>query len=223
MGEYITVDGEEIKAGTCEEMLYVRRDEMEQWVRDGRAAAIPGNAPPATLVAVADRLFWRFPWPWEDEHDVFAIREREPFTTGGTCGDFEPPDGIEIPHARITAHFQWKGGGGGVNVYVPCPATLKYAQGPLGERKRGSGVELCSKASPRIQVRSVGKGGATLFACSYCEVLFYLDAAELARLIGADTFSSMYAGDRYEPQREGRAAIVARLRPLASDAQEATR
>jgi hypothetical protein len=65
MGEYILLDGETCKLGTCESLYYVRYSDLARWVAEGRTErAGLANAEPADYLKGAYRF--RFPFPDED-------------------------------------------------------------------------------------------------------------------------------------------------------------
>lgn len=64
MGEYILLDGQPGKIGTCEDLYYARYTDLVDWLATGRAARMPGNQEPADYLAGAYRF--RFPFPDED-------------------------------------------------------------------------------------------------------------------------------------------------------------
>lgn len=76
MGEYIKLDGELYKLGTCEDLYYVRFEQLAQWVCSGRAAYTPGNDQPANYLGNGDQSPYRFRFPFPDEDG------REPLDTG---------------------------------------------------------------------------------------------------------------------------------------------
>ncbi len=101
MGEYATFQGQSVKIGTCEDMLYLRADQRGQ-VRPERDSVDP--------VKDAESLRFRFPWPDEDH--------LEP-------GDFDDPfrklaiSGVPVP--EIEHHLVQFVAQRGYNVCLPCP------------------------------------------------------------------------------------------------------
>ncbi len=100
MGEYATriSDGERIKIGTCEEMLYLRYEDR------AKVRKVPGSLDAATTLG----LFWRLPFPDEDgilpgDYRTHGRGERLykllPKDTQGWQGsvDFAPADLAENP------------------------------------------------------------------------------------------------------------------------------
>ena len=64
MGEYILLDGQPYKVGTCEDLYYCRYADLVEWINAGRAAKMPANDEPADYLTGAYRF--RFPFPDED-------------------------------------------------------------------------------------------------------------------------------------------------------------
>ena len=73
MGEYVNLNGESIKLGTCENLYYVTYDEMVDIA--GRAKKQNGNLDPKEYLKESNGFRYRFPFPYqhyqysEDEHN----------------------------------------------------------------------------------------------------------------------------------------------------------
>ena len=110
MGEYATLNGERIKIGTCEDMLYLRADQAALVVPE------PGNVDP-----VEDRLKLRFRFPFPDEDS----------TAPGAFADHAyalPVHGVTVPDGVSHSTVQFAARAGYL-VSLPCP------EGPGGAVK----------------------------------------------------------------------------------------
>lgn len=104
MGEYAKLigSGEEVKIGTCEDMLYLRADQRHRvWPQSG-------SVDPARDAA---ELRFRFPWP--DEDNIGPGGFDDPFRKLRV--DIAPPEGFE--HGIV----QFVASAAGYNVSLPCP------------------------------------------------------------------------------------------------------
>lgn len=130
MGEYAKYHGQEIKIGTCEQMYYLRADQVEL------IQAIPHIVNPK-LRSEAEQIRFRFPFPDEDgiEPGSFSDYDRA-FPVWG----IEPPESVEHSFLQFTRNYPESGG---ILLSTPCPrskeakaAGLKFHyngySGPVG-------------------------------------------------------------------------------------------
>jgi hypothetical protein len=201
MGEYLTqlIDGEVktiTKAGTMDDFRYVRRTELEAW---GPFDAGQGTNVPEALRDSS--TLWRFPWPQEDGQAVEGI-DREMFTTLG----FRVPQGLltKVDHRTICVHVKPKGYGGGVNVFLPCPA------GPDGKSLSLSnpGASPCAN----IYGERWDEEGKcrTIFRCGWCGAPFSVPAEELEEIRDAIRSREPHSG---RDTRSWYAKVAERLQP----------
>jgi hypothetical protein len=101
MGEYARFNGQEIKIGTCEDMLYLRADQ---------AHLVTPQSGSVDPIADAEHLRFRFPWPHEDGTEPGAFKDADKAV--GLYG-LTPPEGVEHYSVQFTAR--------GYNVSLPCP------------------------------------------------------------------------------------------------------
>lgn len=103
MGEYMKskISGERVKVGTCEDLLYLRADQVGDVEPDGDADVL------ANLEA------YRFRFPWPDEDGVEPGNFDNPFRSFTVWG-IQPP--AEIEHGTV----QFKADNGYL-VSLPCP------------------------------------------------------------------------------------------------------
>jgi len=169
MGEYATIQGTELKLGTMDDFRYVRHDEVEKWHGEGSADLAEYLADESTL--------YRFPFPWEDGQSVDQAAQRNMFEPVIVL---RSPQFEGLEHHPVCKGFSFPGGGYNVNLYVPCPFTLRE-QGP-----QAGNTTLCSSL-PEFHLRVYGERwagseGRTIFACPYCEHLYSLDAPHIEAL-----------------------------------------
>lgn len=69
MGELLLFDGDVVKAGTCEDLFYIRYQEMFDLNAAGRLKQYGSNETPETYLGGEFRF--RFPFPWEDGTSPF--------------------------------------------------------------------------------------------------------------------------------------------------------
>lgn len=118
MGEYASIDGHEVKLGTCESMYYVRRDEVALWAASGRFKELPGNAGAEDYLRAP--LHWRFPFPHEDgQKPGDAGFENRRYTDCVTLD----AGGLVLDHSRVAVRVPVSGGWE-TGVSIPCPFEL---------------------------------------------------------------------------------------------------
>lgn len=202
MGEYLYLRGSKesvCKLGVMDDFRYIRHDEAE------RLAPHEGEGDGGTLAhSLADAsTLWRFPFPWEDQdltrsaQEIAAeIAKREMSRTTYVEAPMTVVRAME--HADKVVHMTPRGGGWGVNVWVPCPhsaAGLKLHQSTGG-------------ASPILVVHGERheRGEArTIFACGYCEKLYSFTPNEITEF-GA-TVATEQGGRAIEARLRGRVQV----------------
>jgi hypothetical protein len=153
MGEYGTYEGTEIKIGTCEDMYYLRADQIHL-VRS------------ATLDHV-DALRFRFPFP--DEDDV-KPGEFDKYNKGFRVWGIEPPSDGHVLHYDV----QFKDTGNvGVLVMLPCPYSTKG---------KDSGIKYGYNGyrgpAQVVQQRAWNGVWVTVMQCGVCSGLWRLETVE---------------------------------------------
>lgn len=173
MGEYIEFDGESLKLGTCEDLLYVTYDKLATIVESRSAKRLGGNLEPREYLKESYGFRYRFPFPPE-------------MPTGDSCepgyavnvwakdfaGDFE--------HARVYNRVA------NVNVWTPCIwskawDTVKpggeFGHSPLPETMT---IEL-------VQQKLRGGVLVPVFRCGCCRAKFRVESpnkiAEITKAI----------------------------------------
>lgn len=152
MGEYATFNGQRIKIGTCENMYYLRADQLHLV----RAAA---------LLDLTDLLF-RFPFPDEDRREPGDFDD---YDRGLTVWGFEIPDGVD--HHTI----QFKAAAG-ILVSLPCPYSAAAKANGITYHFNGF------RGPARIVQQRIWAGAwATVMACGPCGAKFRLPDLDMAR------------------------------------------
>lgn len=158
MGQYYKGD----KIGTCENMYYLRLDEAQEMAALGLA-----DDDGITFREYLEDNTTRFRFPWPNEERTgrpFVIRE--PFKT------FELPCPIEINHDAIVIHNTHKGGGYGMNIWIPCPHSPDFN---LKTSNGGAGEQFVS-----IVFQAIRDGKEkTIFACARCQQQQRFEDAEV--------------------------------------------
>lgn len=114
MGEYAKLigSGEEVKIGTCEDMLYLRFDQRHQvWPQHGNVN--PGSAEDLDVI--------RFRFPWPDEDPVAPGAFENPFRRLAV----HVPSPPEVEHGIV----QFVASTEGYNVCLPCPEGPNQIEG----------------------------------------------------------------------------------------------
>ena len=157
MGEYATYLGRRIKIGTCEDMYYLRPDQIHL------------VAPDTPLNLTHSRF--RFPFPDEDDRRPGDFTD---YDRGLSVWGYTVPDGVE--HYRV----QFKADAG-ILVNLPCPYSTDGRTGDLRYMFNGF------RGPARIVQQRVWAGvWATVLACGPCGSRFRLpDLASAKPLLDA--------------------------------------
>lgn len=184
MGEYVQFQGNSVKLGTCEDLMYVRRIEVEHLAL--RASKLEGSLTPDEYLKAKHRWFYRFPWPHEDGRELSDAFNCSP--ENGIKGTaIYMMDGIKItaPHDTYSVSVSVLGHGSyNVNVQVPCPHLLRETKAANG----GSKAFACSRipdVTPLLPYREriLANGKLyTVFECGWCRCTFSIGAEELDKL-----------------------------------------
>ena len=169
MGEYAKLRGQVLKLGTCEDLYYVRFDDLLNAIRAGQAEKEPNSAEPAEYLGGAFRF--RFPFPNEDD--------QAPPELG--AGNFERglmvpwPGGVvdDAEHERVTvglhpkgeefAYRRWAG--------LPCPQDPKAPADLWRGGESGRRLQLC-------QQRPIEGALWAVVRCPWCGNAWRLPPAE---------------------------------------------
>ena len=114
MGEYLKINGEEVKIGTCESMYYARYSQLKKLADAGHKEA-------ATYVDPSIRILYRFPFPDEDgtnigTYDNFAYDRGVSLYLPSSLKAFEGATWRDV-----TGHLQTDAG----NVFATAPKSQR--------------------------------------------------------------------------------------------------
>jgi hypothetical protein len=212
MGEYARYGGQSIKIGTCEDMLYLRADQVRS-IQPQRGSVDPSRPDTQRVIR------FRFPWPDEDGTPPGGFHADGPDRAVTLDGD-----GITLPadldHLSVQFVAQ-----AGYNVCLPCP------EGPSG----GHGLTVHRNGfAGRVRlVQQAYRGGqlVVICECGGCGARYNIPTlAEAEPLIAA----CRQEAARRERRNESGAwwtAVAERIRagyterpiPTAPSPEEATR
>lgn len=179
MGEYATIQGVEVKLGTCDDWRYVRHDEAERWQHTAN-----GGGDGIRWALAEPSILWRFPYAWEDNGHPADLNERTMGRPSIICAVPGPPSAHD--HRRFCVGCSPSGGGFNVNIYVPCPYTLsgRFGQEPASDLE----IQYCSAVPDRMLAEIWGerhsgeRGHRTVFRCIYCKAPFCLTPNEVSEV-----------------------------------------
>ena len=173
MGEYAKRGTDQIKLGTCEDMMYVTCDDIEALTAQGWE----GEGGMKRLAGYLDCKSVRFALPrlYDIPGDAETIRNRKP--------DFEHRYAISldadlVEMLRDVDHGDICLNQAGTNFFIPCP---------LGNKPQ---TIRSSPVHARIDLVAIGGGnGRAVYQCPYCRTKFNLagHAAQFAVLRAFET------------------------------------
>jgi hypothetical protein len=200
MSEYAKIDGIEVKIGTCENMRYIRYDEVD------RCRAMPGSITAAEMKKHRGKLAFRFPFPSEDNAKGEDIAKR---------GMSDSPVVIRMPFALPEGHHKsatiacgdrgmGRGGAYNVNMKVPCPCSEEGRKMTISKEPDGTIARIDSEWF-------IDGEWVTMFRCAYCEALFYLDKGEVEEV--REWYAKTYRDNPY-------AETLARVKGATEEAEK---
>jgi hypothetical protein len=152
MGEFATFNGQHIKIGTCENMYYLRADQLDLV----RSAALHDLT----------NLRFRFPFPDEDHREPGDFDD---YDRGLTVWGYEIPDGVDHHLVQFKA-------AAGILVSLPCPYSAAAKGGGITYHVNGY------RGPARIVQQRIWAGvWATVMACGPCGAKFRLPDLDTAR------------------------------------------
>jgi hypothetical protein len=145
MGEYGTFNGQRIKIGTCEDMYYLRADQI--------------HLVQSPTLRDVTCLRFRFPFPDEDQIDPGDFDEHD---RGLTVWGYGIPDGVKHYSVQVTTSA-------GILVSLPCPYSSAAAESGITYHFNGF------RGPARIVQQRVWAGvWATVMACGPCGAKYRL-------------------------------------------------
>lgn len=180
MGEYAKYNGKEVKIGTCEQMYYLRADQVSL------IQPLNGSVNPRSK-AQAEQIRFRFPFPQEDGTEPGAF---EDFDYSLGLYGIEPPEDIEHHFLQFVRNYPHSGG---LLLSIACPRS---------KEGKASSIKVCYNGySGPIGINSqrlVDGKLVLICACGDCGALYRVPTLEDAKPI-LDVLEQ-YAKDR---ERDG--------------------
>jgi len=194
MGEYAyRTDGQHVKIGTCEDMWYLRFDQLDQIARADKNSLDPRDP------EIWEVLRFRFPFPNED---CIQAGEFDDSDHGVTVPDLDIPAGVD--HHRVQFISNPIGGSrGGYNVMLPCPSSTRaevLAEAAGVQMRRNGGL-----AGVTIVQQAVRGGVLVLVArCAACGATYrYPDRETVQPVLNQiDKIATAYATSTFPPERD---------------------
>jgi len=181
MGEYAKLNGYEIKLGTCEDMTYIRREELA----GANFEPMDGNATTKAAYLNAPGTFWRFPYP--DEDGLTRVSEWQGRTMAARKLVLRAPDWELSEHRAVTVQVPAVGGDPvqGISVGMPCPMELAKLENtaPIQLFNTGKASQL---VSPIAQKWMAPDWQYTVFACAFCGHWFSVDDEDILSLVAVN-------------------------------------
>lgn len=168
MGEYWNG----IKFGTCNNLMYVRKEEIENEVKAGLGLTKDsGNLRLEEYLNTKHNFIYRFPFADEDNQTLKAAGQREPRNEKILL-----PTSLEIPHkdfAQVSLNSKRHGVRSKTFNLPFCPYSQKAAD---------IGVKLINQSDIEIEIsgQAVDENGDeyTIFECATCGSSFYFEEGE---------------------------------------------
>jgi len=153
-------NGEQIKIGTCEQMYYLRADQVGL-IRPQRGSVNPRS------VDHAQSIRFRFPFPQEDNVKPGAFQDHD---YGLGLWGIEPPEDIDHGSLQFTRNYP---SGGGLLLSIPCPRGKEGKASPVKVHYNGynGAVHIHSQRLMDGQLRLV-------LRCGDCGALYRVDSLE---------------------------------------------
>jgi hypothetical protein len=185
MGEYLKVNGREIKLGTCESLYYVRLEDLQKIRATSIDEQVPGNDSIDGYLNPSNGYRYRFPFP---EEDGIRAGEYESYDKGKTVviNSQDAPKlygylrGKEWEHNTICHSVGVEGGGYNVNIIMPCPLSHDFP------RNEPSVKLSCGGASYVVEIiqQKQWEGKIwTVIRCGYCKAAIRLELEGALELV----------------------------------------
>lgn len=178
MGEYGKYNGNEIKIGTCEDMYYLRADQI--------------HLVKSTTLMHLDEIRFRFPFPDEDNIEPGDFDDHD---RGLVVWGFEVPEGVEHYSVQFKADV-------GILASLPCPYSAEAKEGKIkyhfnGYRGPARIVQQRAWEGVWVTVVDCGACGARFRLPTLADALPLLEAlerqAKSAKIDGRNELAMTYA------------------------------
>lgn len=185
MGEYILLNGQETKIGTCESLYYVTFEMLQGWIALGITRQAGGNEPPSEYAKPDSGFRFRFPFPDEDGKDLLSIGDFDRgYTLSAPAGFMDEVDHIEKWHPVHPIGQQH--GGYHFNVSYPCPSSKAFTQQTVVKRSHGERPTVIQIVSQKYVQAETTHGQARLWTCArcaYCGATFRMNPETAIKLV----------------------------------------
>jgi len=196
MGEYANhpTNGDRIKLGTCESLMYVSLDDLKAlhragWTGDG-ASTMRGYLKEAAFRCALPRVY-------DVPGDVETIGNRKPefdHRIRISIDDVTAAALVDVDHGNIYHHAA------GVNIIIPCP---------LGKDWKAANLKT-SPMSPYIELCAEGCGnGRAVYRCPFCGALFNLAGHDAQNRVRAAFCDQWMKGRDKLPEQYGHRLLAA--------------
>ena len=214
MGEYAKHQGHQIKIGTCEQMYYLRADQVE-FITPEHNSVNPHSLDTAGLIR------FRFPFPDEDTVQPGAFQD---YNRALWIYGLEVPEGVDHGSLQFTRNYP---SSGGIILSTPCPESQEGKASGLRFNYNGHAGKVGIHSQRLIDgqlklVCSCGSCGAlwrndTLEDCAAILNNLRAEAARDPKDARAKLFSEVAARieagytkpNYWTPQNEAREAVAA--------------
>jgi len=171
MGEYVRLNGESVKIGTCESLYYTTLQQFKD--------NLPNMTPAANQFLKPNTFRFRFPFPDEAHIEIGCHADFD----RGVLISVPKSLGIEMPHGMFfyrvsktktveelpnNLHF-------GINIPCPAAAPLPYIRDWGNQIEKHTTFEVVAQKIVESEVQTVVR-------CPYCEEMCRLDGGEAKAL-----------------------------------------
>jgi hypothetical protein len=177
MGEYVKLGGQRIKLGTCEDLYYVRYEQLKRLVFG--MEKLGGNDEPEAYLKPEHGFRYRFPFPDEDEILLGMFNAYNRGYLVGVPMDFM----ADKEHKKICVSTACQNIYN-VNHYITCPADKAWVK-TCSDRSELAPLEI-------IQQKQVDGDLWVVCRCGWCGSAFrlpYEDAVKLTIYMPDDDFA----------------------------------
>ena len=189
MGEYAKHNGEQIKIGTCEDMYYLRADQLDE------VQPVANSLDPWTERRA---LRFRFPWPDEDHIEPGRFQDYD----RGLAVNVPVPDGVA--HRSLYLHHDK-----GYRVEIACPESGLIPESVDVSRDRVAGrVEI-------VQTKITENGQVLVCRCA-CGALYRLeDWSDVEPIVEAlDSYAQVQKAGEPKPEKTFQEQVADRIREM---------
>lgn len=191
MGEYAKLNGQSVKIGTCEQMYYLRADQV-QLIEPERNSVNP------KIKEHAEQIRFRFPFPQEDNEQPGGFYSLG-YDYGMGLYGVEVPEEVEHHSLQFTRNYP---SAGGILLSAPCPRSKEGKASGLKFHYNGysGAAQIHSQRLVNGQLRLVMK-------CGDCGALWRCDSLEDCK--------DVLAALEKEAQQRDHETTIANARPGA--------